>query len=149
MSDVKAINVSNTSYNVKDSTARTQAGRINLTKSGNNLVFTNANGSSTTIAIPSSQKKLFLATSYYHDNGSAMYFKSLDTFESKEQMSTSANLTVNGVTATVTMNSVTLQGYRLMLYKDTGGTMVSTWYNNSISISPSNGHSNVVLCVEN
>lgn len=51
MADVKSIKVNNTSYNVKDTTARTMAGRVNVTKSDNNLVFTDSNGANHTIPI--------------------------------------------------------------------------------------------------
>ena len=49
MSNVKKIKVGSTSYNCKDATARTQVGRINLTKSGNDLKFTDYNGTVHTI----------------------------------------------------------------------------------------------------
>lgn len=52
MSNVKKIKVGSTSYDCKDATARTQVGRINLTKSGNNLVFTDSNGKQHTITAP-------------------------------------------------------------------------------------------------
>lgn len=51
MSDVKKIKVGSTSYDCKDATARTQVGRINLTKSGDNLVFTDSSGTQHTIQI--------------------------------------------------------------------------------------------------
>lgn len=50
MADVKAIKVNNTTYNIKDNTARTNLNRINLYKSSDGKIhFVNANGTDTVI----------------------------------------------------------------------------------------------------
>lgn len=73
MSNVKKIKVGSTSYDCKDATARTQVGRINLTKSGNNLVFTDSNGTQHTLETGGFKWKY--ATEYYNypDHHTAIY----------------------------------------------------------------------------
>lgn len=57
MSNVKKIKVGSTSYDCKDATARTQVERINLTNSGDNLVFTDANGNTSVLPLSGSGLK--------------------------------------------------------------------------------------------
>ena len=65
MSNVKKIKVGSTSYDCKDATARTQVGRINLTKSGNNLVFTDSNGRQHTITLSASVNSFIVIANDY------------------------------------------------------------------------------------
>lgn len=62
MSDVKKIKVGSASYDCKDATARTQVERINLTKSGNDLVFTDSNGTQHTMTAGSQNPFTFVWT---------------------------------------------------------------------------------------
>ena len=74
MSNVKKIKVGGTSYDCKDATARTQVGRINLTKSGDNLLFTDSNGTQHSISIPSSITSLRFFTYWETDSSPVVVY---------------------------------------------------------------------------
>ena len=97
MADAKTLKVNSTNYSIKDATARTQAGRINLTKSGNNLVFTDSSGTNHNIEVPSSATKIFAFSKIARDVG--QYW---DTPGAKDM--------INGNTANISGSSVTISG---------------------------------------
>ena len=97
MADVKAINVNNTAYNIKDATARTQAGRINLTKSGDNLVFTNKDGTQSTISLPA------------NSGGALMFYLYTDSGGNRYMNIYSTHLT-NGVPTVVSGRNINSDG---------------------------------------
>lgn len=150
MSNVKKIKVGSTSYDCKDATARTQVGRINLTKSGNNLVFTDSNGTNHTISIPSSfdSLEMYLIRSYYDTVNQQFQVYNLKTGNASNA-SANGNISFEGHTFNVSIYNASINGFKLTtIYTPEGFKLDGVWSDNSISFTPSNHLANYVLAVK-